>query len=181
MNWAFIFKSIRCQFTFWSCHRLPTKPSGCCGHGGRHRKRIETCRLGTNLIVQPGSSLVEGGEGLYLPNCQTNLVIALYTLSLLFCEFINTTFYHLGRYKSSSPISCSPVQVYSRPLPVLFAVSKRGKMLIHTFQHFRSWAQDLLYPLTISTKLTFCQSKTSPKFWTKKIFRRWAESFRNGW
>ena len=30
------------------------------------------------------SSLVEGVEGLYLPNCQTNLVIALYTLSLLF-------------------------------------------------------------------------------------------------
>ena len=27
------------------------------------------------------SSLVEGGEGQYLPKCQTNLVIALYTLS----------------------------------------------------------------------------------------------------
>ena len=34
-------------------------------------------------------SLVEGGEVLYLPNCQTNLVIALYTLSLLFCKFVN--------------------------------------------------------------------------------------------
>ena len=34
--------------------------------------------------IHPWSSLVEGGgEGLYLPNCQTNLVIAIYTLSLL--------------------------------------------------------------------------------------------------
>ena len=44
---------------------------------------------------------VEGGEGLYLPNCQTNLVISLYTLSLLFRKFINTTAYHLGRYEPS--------------------------------------------------------------------------------
>ena len=43
---------------------------------------------------------------MYLSNCQTNLVIALYTLSLLFCKFINTTAYHLGRYEPSSPISC---------------------------------------------------------------------------
>ena len=54
-------------------------------------------------IDRPASSLVEGGEGLHLPNCQTNLVIALYTLSLLFCKFINTTAYHLGRYEPSSP------------------------------------------------------------------------------
>ena len=54
----------------------------------------------------PWSSLVEGGEGLYLANCQTNLVIALYTLlSLLFWKLINTTAYHFGRYKSSSPVS----------------------------------------------------------------------------
>ena len=52
----------------------------------------------------PWSSLVEGGEGLYLPNCQTNLVIALYALSLLFCKFINTTANHLGRYDPSSPV-----------------------------------------------------------------------------
>ena len=39
-------------------------------------------------------TLVEGGEGSYLPNCQTNLVIALYTLSpLLFCKFKDTTAY----------------------------------------------------------------------------------------
>ena len=54
--------------------------------------------------VLPWSSLVEEGEGSYLPNHQTNLVIALCTLSLLFCKFINTTAYHLGRYKPSSPI-----------------------------------------------------------------------------
>ena len=56
------------------------------------------------------SSLIEGGEGLYLPNCETNLVIALYTPSLLFCKFINTTAYHLGRYEPSSPkLLCSLV------------------------------------------------------------------------
>ena len=47
------------------------------------------------------SSLVEGGEGLYLSNCQTTLVIALDALFLLFFIFINTTAYHLGRYKPS--------------------------------------------------------------------------------
>ena len=57
-------------------------------------------------MLYPWSSLVEGGEGSFLPNCQTNLVIALYTLSLLFCKFINTTAYHLGRYKPSSHVSC---------------------------------------------------------------------------
>ena len=51
-------------------------------------------------------SLVEGGEDSYLPDCQTNLVIALDALSLLFCIFINRTAYHLGRYKPSSPVSC---------------------------------------------------------------------------
>ena len=42
-------------------------------------------------------------EVLYLPNCQTNLVIVLRALSLLFWHFINTTAYHLGRYKPSTP------------------------------------------------------------------------------
>ena len=54
----------------------------------------------------PWSSSEEEGEGLYLPNCQTNFIIALYRLSLLFYKFINTTAYHLGRYKPSSPVSC---------------------------------------------------------------------------
>ena len=52
------------------------------------------------------SSLVELSEGSYLPNCQTNLVIAHDALSLLFRIFINTTAYHLGRYRYSHPISC---------------------------------------------------------------------------
>ena len=58
------------------------------------------------LSRYPWNSLVEGGGGSYLPNCQTNLVIALYALSLLFWHFIYTTAYHLGRYKLSSPVSC---------------------------------------------------------------------------
>ena len=33
------------------------------------------------------TELVEGDEGSYLPNCQSNLVIALHALSLLFCNF----------------------------------------------------------------------------------------------
>ena len=44
-----------------------------------------------------------GAEGLYLPSCQTNLVIALDAVSLLFCIIINTTAYHLGRYEPSPP------------------------------------------------------------------------------
>ena len=38
---------------------------------------------------------------MYLPNCKTNLVIALHILSPLFCKFINTIAYHLGRYEPS--------------------------------------------------------------------------------
>ena len=55
-------------------------------------------------MLQSWSSLVKGGKGSYLPNCKTNLVIALYTLSLLFFKF--TTAYHLGRYEPSSPVIC---------------------------------------------------------------------------
>ena len=40
---------------------------------------------------------------LYLPNRQTTLVIALDALFLLFCIFINTTAYHLGKYEPSPP------------------------------------------------------------------------------
>ena len=47
----------------------------------------------TSTIIYAWSSLVEGGEGLYLPNCQMTLVIALDALSLLFCIFLNTTSY----------------------------------------------------------------------------------------
>ena len=69
---------------------------------------LNACAIASKRLpsARSWSSLVEGGEGSYLPNCQTNLVIALYTLSLLFCKFINTKAYHLGRYEPSSPISC---------------------------------------------------------------------------
>ena len=53
--------------------------------------------------IQRGSSLVEGGEGPYMPNCQNFLVNALDTLSVLSCTFINRTAYHLDRYEPSSP------------------------------------------------------------------------------
>ena len=49
----------------------------------RYRLDIFTLILLKNCNVW--SSLVEGDEELYLPNCQTNLVIALHALSLLFC------------------------------------------------------------------------------------------------
>ena len=55
------------------------------------------------LYPSPWSSLVVGGEGSDLPNCQTTLVIALDALSLLFCIFINTTAYHLDRHEPSPP------------------------------------------------------------------------------
>ena len=43
--------------------------------------------------VNPFGLIHEGNEGWYLPNCQSNLVIALHALSLLFCYFISTTAY----------------------------------------------------------------------------------------
>ena len=48
-------------------------------------------------------SLVEGGEGLYLPNCQSNLIIAPHALTLLFFIYTITTAYH---FQTSSTISC---------------------------------------------------------------------------
>ena len=48
---------------------------------------------------QPWSSLVEGDEGSFQPNCQRNLVIVPCELSLLFS---NTTVYHLGLFEPSS-------------------------------------------------------------------------------
>ena len=75
---------------------------------GEMSKQVLLCLLLKDVfkIPHPWSSLVEGGEGSYLPNCKTNFVIALYTLSLLLFKFINTTAYHLGRFKPSSPVSC---------------------------------------------------------------------------
>ena len=71
-----------------------------------------------------GVWLLTGDEYLYLPHCQTNLVIALHALSLLFCNFIITTAYHLGRYEPSFPSSkelhdyCNKNYLYC--LPALF-------------------------------------------------------------
>ena len=42
---------------------------------------------------------MEVDEGSYLPDCQSNLVIALHALSLFFCKFTNTTA-HLWAYMS---------------------------------------------------------------------------------
>ena len=56
-------------------------------------------RKEAHLRRNPWTSVVEGDEGSYLPNCQTNLLIALYKLSLLFCKLINTTAYKLGRHE----------------------------------------------------------------------------------
>ena len=38
---------------------------------------MKCCPMEKNNQPMHGSSLVEGGEGSYLPNCQTTLVIAL--------------------------------------------------------------------------------------------------------
>ena len=51
------------------------------------------------------SSLVEGDEGSYLPNYQSNLAIALYALSLLFCIFVNTTAYHCADTSLHLPLA----------------------------------------------------------------------------
>ena len=59
-------------------------------------------------LPRPWNSLVEGGEGLYLPNCLTNLVIALYTQSLLFCMFLNTTANKPSSHVSPPRLSVSP-------------------------------------------------------------------------
>ena len=55
---------------------------------------MSTTYINLPTSTYPWSSLVEGGEGSYLPNCQTTLVIALDAMILLFCIFINTTAYH---------------------------------------------------------------------------------------
>ena len=44
--------------------------------------------------IWTGSVTAKGGEGAFKPNRQTNLVIALRSLSILFFNFINTTPYH---------------------------------------------------------------------------------------
>ena len=62
------------------------------------------CRLINILNIWSWSSLVGLHEGPYHHNSQANLVAVLHALSLLLCNFINTTArYHLGRCDPSSP------------------------------------------------------------------------------
>ena len=70
-----------------------------------HKEKLRIASLNCNLIHKAWDSLVEGGEGLYLLNRQTNLVLPLHTVSIVL-KFLNTAAYHLGRYEPSSPISC---------------------------------------------------------------------------
>ena len=99
-------------------------------------------------IRRAWSSLVEGGEGLYLPNCQTTLVIALDALSLLFCIFVNSTAYHLGRHEPSPP---STKELHGYPdsreyqadqagyhslLPIRPAHKKKGQTSVTRFGEF---------------------------------------------
>ena len=60
--------------------------------------------LKINLTIWSHCSLVGGDEYSYLPNCQSNLVIPLHAVSLLFWHFIKTTAHRLGRYKTLSPV-----------------------------------------------------------------------------
>ena len=53
----------------------------------QHRFALRSSRrlTGANrIMIGPGTRQLTGGEGLYLPNCQTNLVIDLYVLSKFF-------------------------------------------------------------------------------------------------
>ena len=54
--------------------------------------------------LERGVRQLTGDEGMYLPNCQINLIIVnLELLSVLFWHFISTTAYHIGRYEPSCP------------------------------------------------------------------------------
>ena len=50
--------------------------------------------------ICPWKYLVEGDEGLYRVNCQKYFGIVLHELSLLFCNFMKTTPYHLGQHNT---------------------------------------------------------------------------------
>ena len=67
--------------------------------------RLEQALLiGTHLaIAEPWTSSVEAHECFRWPNWQTNLVVIVHDLSLLLCHFTNTTTYHLGYHRASSP------------------------------------------------------------------------------
>ena len=92
-----------------------------------------------------GAQQLTKDEGSYLPNCQKYLVIGLHALSILFCNFINTTAWHLRRCKPSSPsskeahglsnereLSCRPhpfkdTKIWSECLRTTFAWTPKSK------------------------------------------------------
>ena len=106
---CWLVKSIQIQKSYLGSFRLTATNSIF------HGRQLQLCwdrktPISIGEFSSSWSSLVEGGEGSYLPNCQTNLVTALCTLSLLF-KFINTTAHHLVRYERSSPVSCRAPRV----------------------------------------------------------------------
>ena len=107
-------------------HRPPAVPSFV-GPGTGKRRSVFHVRKTLGRKVSTWSSLVEGGEGSYLPNCQTTLVIAL----LLFCIFINTTAYHLGRYEPSPP---STKELHGIYIFSLLCIFKCRYYLVSTYQ-----------------------------------------------
>ena len=68
--------------------------------------------LDTVKIFIPGSATENKRWRLVSAQCQTNLVIVLLALSLLFLYFTNTAAYHLGRFEPSSP-STKELHVYT--------------------------------------------------------------------
>ena len=126
------------------------------GSSGRWTSTVSTrasCRpLASWVRFDAWSSLVEGGEGSHLPNCQTNLVIALDALSLLFCIFINTTAYHLGIYDPSSSVSCGA--------PRFIALLCSICLTENIFKHF------LLLLIKPMMKVTF-ETHTQPSLTTR--------------
>ena len=90
-------------------------------------------------------------------------------LSLLFCKFINTTAYHLGRYEPSSPVPKLPFS------PVQFCLKKAqfshfcaGSDIITNFAKFLNFAE-----IQISSKKALLhQLGTSlyPKFLYTKLY-----------
>ena len=76
--------------------------------GGRQQPPKRVLRVGHAENIGKLSSLIERSEGLFLPNCQTNLVIALYTLTLLFFKFKTQQLTPWADMSSSSVSCCTP-------------------------------------------------------------------------
>ena len=90
---------------------------------------------------------------MYLPNCQTTLVIALDALFLLFCIFINTTAYHLGRYEHSPPSTKNhhPGYVMCKQWFCEFLSAAEGQRPRNYSSCCCSWIFRLVYALLTST------------------------------